>query len=128
MADTPLLIGGLGNPGAEYARTRHNAGFMAVDTIHESYNFGPWRARFHGAASEGSLGGRKVWLLKPGPYMNESGRAPLAAFDFFKPPLNAVVVIHDHLDLPAGKLKTKTGGFDAGNNGAKSITAALGSD
>ncbi|HEX4301343.1 MAG TPA: aminoacyl-tRNA hydrolase [Rhizomicrobium sp.] len=128
MSDTPLLIAGLGNPGAEYARNRHNAGFMAVDTIHESYSFGPWRARFHGAVSEGTLGGRKTWLLKPGTYMNESGRAVRAAVDFFKLPLNSVVVIHDELDLPAGKLKTKTGGGDAGNNGARSITAAIGPD
>ncbi len=128
MSDTPLLIAGLGNPGAEYARNRHNAGFMAVDTIHESYGFGPWRARFHGVASEGSLGGRKTWLLKPGTYMNESGRAVGDAMRFFKLPLNAVVVIHDELDLPAGKLKTKTGGGDAGNNGARSITAAIGAD
>ena len=65
MSDTPLLIAGLGNPGAEYARNRHNAGFMAVDTIHASYDFGPWRARFQGAVSEGPLAGRKTYLLKP---------------------------------------------------------------
>ncbi|MEI9996633.1 MAG: aminoacyl-tRNA hydrolase [Rhizomicrobium sp.] len=128
MSDTPLLIAGLGNPGAEYARNRHNAGFMAVDTIHESYKFGPWRGRFQGAISEGLLGGRKTYLLKPGTYMNLSGDSVGAAMRFFKLPLNAVVVIHDELDLPAGKLKTKTGGGDAGNNGARSITAAIGSD
>ena len=128
MSDTPLLIAGLGNPGAEYARNRHNAGFMAVDTVHASYKFSPWRARFHGAVSEGALDGRKTWLLKPGTYMNESGRALGEAVHFFKLPLSAVVVIHDELDLPAGKLKTKTGGGDAGNNGARSISAAIGSD
>src|ERR1700744_2459451 len=128
MADTPLLIAGLGNPGAEYARNRHNAGFMAVDVIHESYEFGPWRARFQGLVSEGTLGKRKVYLLKPQTYMNLSGDSVGAAMRFFKLPLNAVVVIHDELDLPAGKLKAKTGGGDAGNNGARSITAAIGSD
>ncbi|MBV9418154.1 MAG: aminoacyl-tRNA hydrolase [Alphaproteobacteria bacterium] len=128
MSDTPLLIAGLGNPGAEYARNRHNAGFMAVDTIHASYNFGPWRARFQGATSEGALNGRRTILLKPGTYMNESGRSLRAAVDFYKLPLSAVVVMHDELDLPAAKLKVKTGGGDAGNNGAKSITAALGPD
>ena len=92
MSDTPLLIAGLGNPGAEYARNRHNAGFMAVDTIHASYDFVPWRARFQGVLSEGLLGKRKVYLLKPGTYMNESGRALRAAVDFFKLPLAAVVV------------------------------------
>jgi PTH1 family peptidyl-tRNA hydrolase len=128
MSDTPLLIAGLGNPGAEYARNRHNAGFMAVDTIHASYDFGPWRARFQGVLSEGLLGKRKVYLLKPGTFMNLSGDSIGAAMRFFKLPLNALVVIHDELDLPAAKLKVKTGGGDAGNNGAKSITAALGPD
>jgi PTH1 family peptidyl-tRNA hydrolase len=128
MSDTPLLIAGLGNPGAEYARNRHNAGFMAVDTIHASYSFGPWRARFHGAISEGKLGKRKVYLLKPGTYMNLSGESIGAAMRFFKLPIHALVVMHDELDLPAAKLKVKTGGGDAGNNGAKSITATLGPD
>ncbi|MEI9887397.1 MAG: aminoacyl-tRNA hydrolase [Rhizomicrobium sp.] len=128
MSDTPLLIAGLGNPGAEYARNRHNAGFMAVDTIHASHRFAPWRARFHGALSEGALAGRKTYLLKPGTYMNESGRAIGEAVHFFKLPLSAVVVVHDEIALEAGKLKVKTGGGDAGNNGARSITAALGPD
>ena len=128
MADTPLLIAGLGNPGAEYARNRHNAGFMAVDVIHESYDFGPWRSRFQGLISEGTLGKRKVYLLKPQTYMNLSGDSVGAAMRFFKLPIEAIVVMHDELDLPAAKLKVKTGGGDAGNNGAKSITAAIGSD
>jgi PTH1 family peptidyl-tRNA hydrolase len=128
MADVPLLIAGLGNPGAEYARNRHNAGFMAVDTLHASYDFGPWRARFQGVISEGVLGKRKVYLLKPGTYMNLSGDSIGAAMRFFKLPIEALVVMHDELDLPAAKLKVKTGGGDAGNNGAKSITAALGPD
>ena len=128
MTDTPLLIAGLGNPGAEYARNRHNAGFMAVDTIHESYNFGPWRSRFQGAISEGALGGRKTYLLKPMTYMNESGQSVGPALRFFKLPLSALVVMHDEIDLAAAKLKVKTGGGDAGNNGARSITATLGPD
>jgi PTH1 family peptidyl-tRNA hydrolase len=128
MTDTPLLIAGLGNPGAEYARNRHNAGFMAVDTIHESYKFGPWRSRFQGAISEGALEGRKTYLLKPMTYMNESGTSVGPALRFFKLPLSALVVMHDEIDLAAAKLKVKTGGGDAGNNGARSITAALGPD
>ncbi len=128
MSDTPLLVAGLGNPGAEYARNRHNAGFMAVDTIHESYNFGPWRSRFQGFLSEGALAGRKTWLLKPMTYMNDSGLSVGPALRFFKLPLTALVVMHDEIDLAAAKLKVKTGGGDAGNNGARSITAALGPD
>ena len=123
-----LLLAGLGNPGAEYARNRHNAGFMAVDTIHASYTFGPWRSRFHGVISEGALGGRKTYLLKPTTFMNESGRAVAAAMQFFRLPLAAVVVMHDEIALAAGKLKVKTGGGDAGNNGARSVTAAIGPD
>jgi PTH1 family peptidyl-tRNA hydrolase len=128
MPDTPLLIAGLGNPGAEYARNRHNAGFMAVDVIHESYKFSPWRARFQGQLSEGSLGGRKTYLLKPMTYMNDSGLSIGPAMRFFKLPLDALVVIHDEIDLAAAKLKMKKGGGDAGNNGARSITATLGPD
>jgi len=123
-----LLIAGLGNPGADYARNRHNAGFMALDTIHASYTFGPWRARFHGVVSEGALAGRKTYLLKPTTFMNESGRAVGEAARFFKLSPAAVVVIHDEIALAAGKLKVKTGGGDAGNNGARSVTAAIGPD
>src|ERR1700745_1964955 len=125
MPDSPLLIAGLGNPGAEYARNRHNAGFMAVDVIHASYSFAPWRSRFHGLVSEGALAGRKTYLLKPMTYMNESAVAVGAALRFYKLPLDALVVMHDEIDLAAGKLKVKTGGSDAGNNGLRSITAAL---
>ena len=126
MIDTPLLIAGLGNPGASYLRNRHNAGFMAVDVIHESYDFGPWRRRFEGVIAEGVLGGRKTYLLKPMTYMNESGRSVGAATRFFKLDPESVVVMHDEIDLAAGKLKVKAGGGDAGHNGLRSITATLG--
>ena len=128
MADTPLLIAGLGNPGTQYARNRHNIGFMAVDTIHESYAFGPWRAKFQGQICEGKLGRRKTYLLKPMTYMNESGSSVGAALRFLKLAPSALVVIHDEIDLAAGKLKAKTGGGDAGHNGLRSITATLGPD
>ncbi|MFL5238011.1 MAG: aminoacyl-tRNA hydrolase [Rhizomicrobium sp.] len=128
MAETPLLIAGLGNPGADYARNRHNVGFMAVDVIHESYRFGPWRGRFSGLLSEGTLGGRKTWLLKPMTYMNESGASVGAAARYFKLPLSAVVVMHDEIDLAAAKIRAKAGGGDAGHNGLRSITATLGAD
>ncbi len=128
MSDTPLLIAGLGNPGVEYARHRHNAGFMALDVIHGSYPFAPWRARFQGFISEGALAGRRTFLLKPMTYMNESGLSVGAATRFYKLPLSALVVIHDEIDLAGGKLKVKTGGSDAGNNGLRSITGALGAD
>ena len=128
MSDTPLLIAGLGNPGAEYARHRHNAGFIVADELHGHYRFGPWRAKFDGFLSEGALAGRKTHLLKPMTYMNDSGVSVGAALRFFKLPLSALVVIHDDIDLAAGKLKVKTGGGDAGQNGLRSITATLGPD
>ncbi len=126
MPDTPLLIAGLGNPGEAYARHRHNVGFMVVDAIAERHKFAPWRARFHGRATEGMLGGRKVVLLKPMTYMNESGRAVGEAAHFLKLPLEAVIVIHDEIDLAPGKLRAKAGGGDAGHNGLRDVTAVLG--
>lgn len=126
--DTPLLIAGLGNPGSQYARNRHNAGFIVVDELHAHYKFGPWKAKFDGLLSEGSLGGRKTYLLKPQTFMNLSGDSIGPALRFFKLPLEALVVVHDEIDLAAGKLKVKTGGGDAGQNGLRSITATLGPD
>jgi peptidyl-tRNA hydrolase, PTH1 family len=124
--DTPLLIAGLGNPGASYARHRHNVGFMAADVIRESYAFGPWRKRFDGFLSEGTLARRKTYLLKPMTYMNDSGDSVGAAVRYLKLPLSALVVIHDEIDLAPGKVRAKGGGGDAGHNGLRSITAALG--
>jgi PTH1 family peptidyl-tRNA hydrolase len=126
--DTPLLIAGLGNPGSQYAHNRHNAGFIVLDELHAHYRFGPWKARFDGLLSEGSLGGRKTYLLKPQTFMNLSGDCIGPMLRFFKLPLEALVVVHDEIDLAAGKLKVKTGGGDAGQNGLRSITATLGPD
>jgi PTH1 family peptidyl-tRNA hydrolase len=126
--DTPLLIAGLGNPGERYAKNRHNAGFIVADEIHAHYRFGPWKAKFEAFLSEGALAGRKVYLLKPQTYMNNSGISVGAALRFFKLPLSALVVIHDEIDLAEGKIKVKTGGGDAGQNGLRSITATLGPD
>ena len=126
--DTPLLIAGLGNPGSQYAHNRHNAGFIVLDELHAHYRFGPWKAKFDGLLSEGSLGGRKTYLLKPQTFMNLSGDCVGPSLRFFKLPLDALVVVHDEIDLAAGKVKVKTGGGDAGQNGLRSITATLGPD
>ncbi|HVZ28437.1 MAG TPA: aminoacyl-tRNA hydrolase [Rhizomicrobium sp.] len=128
MADTALLLAGLGNPGSHYAKNRHNAGFIVVDAIHAAHRFGSWKAKFDGLLSEGRLAGRKTHLLKPQTFMNLSGDSVAPALRFFKLPLSALVVVHDEIDLAAGKLKVKTGGGDAGQNGLRSITAALGPD
>ena len=121
-----LLIAGLGNPGADYAGHRHNVGFLAVDAIHRRHGFGPWRRRFHGEVSEGTLSGEKVLLLKPLTYMNESGRAVGEAMRFYKLASADVLVIHDEVDLPPGKMRMKAGGGTAGHNGLRSIGAAIG--
>ncbi|RUP09610.1 aminoacyl-tRNA hydrolase [Hyphomicrobium sp.] len=119
------LFVGLGNPGEKYRANRHNIGFMAVDRIAERHGFGPWRKKFQGLVTEGSIGNERVTLLKPETYMNESGRAVGEAQRFLKIPLDHVYVFHDELDLAPGKVKVKTGGGNAGHNGLRSITAHI---
>lgn len=123
-----LIIAGLGNPGAKYAGNRHNIGFMALEAIAKRHGFPPWRRRFQGAATEGPLGSARALLLMPGTFMNESGRAVAEAAKFYKVALSDIVVFHDELDLPAGKLRMKTGGGNAGHNGLRSITTHMGND
>lgn len=122
------LFVGLGNPGAKYARNRHNVGFMAVDRIAEQHRFGPWRRKFQGHVADGEIVGEKVLLLKPDTYMNESGRAVGEAARFLKIAERDVVAFHDELDLAPGKIKVKTGGGNAGHNGLRSMTAHIGND
>lgn len=119
------LVAGLGNPGAEYAGTRHNVGFMAADEIHRRYNFSPFRAKFSGLVAEGTIGGEKVYLLKPQTYMNLSGNSVKQAADFYKIPPEKIAVIHDDMDLPVGKIKAKNGGGSGGHNGIKSIDSQI---
>lgn len=123
-----LLFAGLGNPGPAYALNRHNVGFMAVDAIHHGHGFTPWKSRFQGLVSEGRLGGHKVVLLKPMTFMNESGRAVGEALRFFKLGPGALTVFHDELDLEPMRVKVKTGGGAAGQNGLRSIIAHVGAD
>lgn len=123
-----LLLVGLGNPGAKYARNRHNIGFMALEAIAREHNFPPFRRRFQGMATEGALNSARAILLAPQTYMNESGRAVSEAARFHKIALKDIIVFHDELDLSPGKLRVKTGGGNAGHNGLRSITAHLGND
>ncbi|MFV0358378.1 aminoacyl-tRNA hydrolase [Tropicimonas sp.] len=120
------LFVGLGNPGARYARNRHNIGYMAVDRIAEDHGFGPWRARFQGQAAEGRLGGDKVLLLKPETYMNLSGNSVGEAMRFYRLTPEDVTVFHDELDLAPGRMRVKQGGGHAGHNGLRSIHSAIG--
>ncbi len=121
-----LLLVGLGNPGSEHRRQRHNVGFMAIDAIAERHNFLPFKKRFQGEVAEGVLNGTKTLLLKPQTYMNLSGKSVGEAAHFYKLPPAQVVVAHDELDLAAGKIRMKTGGGHAGHNGLRSIDAAIG--
>src|SRR6202043_1171375 len=97
------LLVGLGNPGAAYARNRHNVGFMALDAIARRHGIGPWRRRFQGVAAEGPLGGERVLLLLPGTYMNDSGLAVAEASHFYKLGVGDIVVFHDEIDLAPAK-------------------------
>ena len=122
------LIVGLGNPGTQHVGNRHNVGFMAVQAIARRHGFSPWRRRFQGVATEGTIGAERVLLLLPGTYMNESGRAVAEAAHFYKLALPDIVVVHDEVELPPAKLRVKTGGGNAGHNGLRSISAHIGND
>ena len=122
------LFVGLGNPGAKYARNRHNIGFMALDRIAADHGFSPWRSKFQGLIAEGRLGGDKVLLLKPETMMNLSGQSVGAALRFYKLEPGRVTVFHDELDLAPGRLRVKRGGGHAGHNGLRSLHAHIGPD
>lgn len=119
---------GLGNPGPSYAMHRHNIGFMAVDAIASVHDFPPPKRAFQGWVQEGRIGGEKLLLLKPGTWMNESGRAVGEAMRFYKLDPADVTVFHDELDLAPFKLKVKTGGGTAGHNGLRSTDAHIGAE
>jgi PTH1 family peptidyl-tRNA hydrolase len=123
-----LLIAGLGNPGARYARNRHNIGFMAVEAIAREFGYPAFRTRFQGLISDGNIAGARAALLMPQTFMNESGQSVGEAMRFLKLDVKAVVVLHDELDLAPGKLRVKVGGGNAGHNGLRSITAHIGND
>jgi PTH1 family peptidyl-tRNA hydrolase len=122
------LLVGLGNPGDKYANNRHNIGFMAVDAIAVEHSFPLYKKKFQGFASEGTINGEKVILLKPQTYMNNSGQSVGEAAKFYKIPLDKIAVFHDELDLAAGKIRTKKGGGNAGHNGLRSMDSHLNSN
>ena len=121
-----LLLVGLGNPGPEYERNRHNIGFMAIDAIAERHGFPAFRSRFQGLLSEARIDGEKVLLLKPMTYMNRSGQAVGEAMRYYKLEPGRLLIVHDEMDLAVGKTKVKTGGGSAGHNGIRSIDSHLG--
>ena len=103
-----------GNPGNEYAETRHNVGFMTVDCLAEKYRFSPFKVKFDGLIADGSIGGEKVLLLKPQTYMNLSGNSVVKAASFYKISPQNIVVIHDDMDLLPGQVKAKKAAAPAG--------------
>ena len=119
-----LLVVGLGNPGREYARNRHNAGYLVVDELARRHG-GSWRSKFSGQLAEIRLEGHKLALLKPETYMNESGRSVGAAVQFFKVAPESVLVVHDEGDFDLGRLELKFGGGLGGHNGLRSIVQHL---
>jgi len=127
-----LILAGLGNPEPQYARNRHNLGFMAVDSIAERWGFGPERSRFSGKVREGQIpaaaGPVRTLILKPMTWYNDSGRAAAKALGFYKAAPPDLVAFYDEIDLAPGRFRMKTGGGAAGNNGIRSIVAHVGAD
>tara|TARA_R110000868_G_scaffold408731_1_gene692300 strand:- start:1945 stop:2529 length:585 start_codon:yes stop_codon:yes gene_type:complete len=127
-----MILAGLGNPEPKYLRNRHNVGFMAMDIIARAWSAEPWRKRFQGLSANLTVttasGPKKLLLLKPQTFYNNSGNSVAAAAKFFRIEPANVVVFHDELDLDPGKFRLKTGGGAAGNNGIKSVTSQLGPD
>jgi peptidyl-tRNA hydrolase, PTH1 family len=121
-----LLVAGLGNPGREYERTRHNVGWLVLDELARRHG-GSWRSKFSGSLAEVRLGDARLALLKPETYMNESGRSVGAAARFFKVEPEQLLVVHDDVDLEPGRLQARDGGGLAGHNGLRSLAQHLGS-
>ena len=122
------LFVGLGNPGENYCKNRHNIGFMAIDAIVNRHGGSSWRQKFQGLATEVTLNREKLIFLKPSTFMNLSGQSVSEASRFYKLPSSEICVFHDELDLPFMKIKTKIGGGHAGHNGLRSIQQHLGPD
>jgi PTH1 family peptidyl-tRNA hydrolase len=124
----PKLIVGLGNPGAEYADTRHNAGFWLVDQLARDLKIKlSQQAKFHGALGRAQVHGEDLWLLQPSTFMNRSGQAVVAVARFYKILPDEILVVHDELDLDPGSIRLKQGGGAGGHNGIKDIQAHLSS-
>jgi peptidyl-tRNA hydrolase, PTH1 family len=120
-----LLVVGLGNPGREHERDRHNLGWMVADELARRMD-GRWRAKFSGQLAEVRLDALRLALLKPETFMNDSGRSVAAATRFFKVEPESLLVVHDDVDLEPGRLQARAGGGLAGHNGLRSLAQALG--
>jgi len=122
-----LLVAGLGNPGREYEQTRHNVGWLVADELARRHG-GSFRSKFSGRVADVRVDGRRLALLKPETYMNESGRSVGAAARFYKAPPERTLLVHDDVDLEEGRLQARLGGGLAGHNGLRSIAQHLGTN
>ena len=122
------VIVGLGNPGREYAQTKHNVGFMLVDALADKLGIFNWQEKFDALIAEGRLGTEKILLVKPQTYMNDSGRAVGPLMNWYKLPPEALIVAHDDMDIPAGTIRIRKKGSAGGHNGIKSVLAHLGDE
>ena len=122
-----LLVAGLGNPGREYEQTRHNVGWLVADELARRHG-GSFRSKFSGRVAEVRVGDRRLALLKPETYMNESGRSVGAAARFYKVPPERTLLVHDDVDLEEGRLQVRLGGGLAGHNGLRSIAQHFGTN
>ena len=122
------VIVGLGNPGREYAQTKHNVGFMLVDALADKLGIFNWQEKFDALIAEGRLGTEKILLVKPQTYMNDSGRAVGPLMNWYKLPPEALIVAHDDMDIPAGTIRIRKKGSPGGHNGIKSVLAHLGDE
>ncbi|NLK71003.1 MAG: aminoacyl-tRNA hydrolase [Clostridiales bacterium] len=122
------IIVGLGNPGTKYENTRHNAGFMAVDTLAEKYNSPIKKIKFKSLISNTMINGKNCLLMKPSTFMNNSGQAVVEAMNFYKIPIENILVIYDDISLEPSKIRIRRKGSDGGHNGIKSIIYLTGSD
>ena len=122
------IIAGLGNPGSEYAKTRHNVGFMFVDALAGKLGVTEWKDKFEAKIGETRIGSEKVLLVKPQTYMNESGRSLGPLMNFYKLEPEDLIVVHDDMDIPAGTIRIRKKGSAGGHNGIKSILAHVGDE
>ena len=122
------IIVGLGNPGNEYAKTRHNVGFMLIDALADNLNITLWKDKFNAQIAEGRIGTEKILLVKPQTYMNNSGEAVGPLMRWYKLEPEDIIVAHDDMDIPAGTVRIRKKGSSGGHNGIKSLIAHLGSE
>lgn len=124
--DAMHMVVGLGNPGKEYARTRHNVGFDVIDVLSEKLNLPVTRSAMHGLIGEGLIGGEKLLLVKPQTFMNLSGQCVSELVNWYKIPMDRLLVIYDDIDLPLGKLRLRLSGSAGTHNGMRSVIGLLG--